>query len=205
MNNQMIRADRHLDLGSGPRPRNPLLAESAIGLDLRGAENRDASSTNRVIKWNAVNDQIPFPDNSFSSCSAFDFFEHVPRIWPSSEQDHIRYPFVDLMSEIFRVLQPGGVLLAATPVYPARDAFSDPTHVNFLTLDSHRYFCGPQPWAEMYGFEGLFESELVEVGLPHFLYAELPPWGIRKAKLLWRRVLGQQMTHLLWRFKAVKF
>jgi SAM-dependent methyltransferase len=193
----------HLDLGSGQHPRNPLLAESLVGLDLKSSSGSEESFP-KVLKWNAVTDLIPFPDCSFSSCSAFDFLEHVPRIWSSPTGDGLRYPFVDLMSEIFRILEPGGIFLAASPVYPTRDAFSDPTHINFLTRDSHRYFCGPNPWARVYGFQGEFNAELIRVGLPSFLYGPVPSPMVCRSKLIWRWICGRPATHLLWKFKVVK-
>jgi SAM-dependent methyltransferase len=200
----MSSPSRHLDLGSGPVPRNPLGAREVVGLDLRGAKTISESSAIKVMAWNAVSEKIPFPDQSFSSCSAFDFLEHVPRVWPAGTGADVSFPFVELMSEIHRVLRPGGLFLAASPVYPTVDAFTDPTHVNFLTKESHRYFCGSDPWARAYGFRGRFHPEMIEIGLPHFLYSVLPSVPIRRAKVLWRRILGQQPTHLLWRLRADK-
>jgi SAM-dependent methyltransferase len=193
---------RHLDLGSGLNPRNPLRAQEIFGLDIRGTDSLDSGAGSKVLKWNAIGQRIPFPDHFFSSCSAFDFLEHVPRLWPAADGISVSFPFVDLMSEIYRVLMPGGILLAATPVYPSLDALTDPTHVNFLTVDSHRYFCGFEPGAQMYGFRGSFHAELVEVGLPHFLYGSLPSLTVRRGKVLWRKVRGRPATHLLWRLRA---
>ena len=35
------------------------------------------------------------------------------------------------MNEIYRVLKPNGYFLHRTPAFPAKQAFSDPTHVKF--------------------------------------------------------------------------
>jgi SAM-dependent methyltransferase len=198
----MSSPSRHLDLGSGLFPRNPLGAAEVVGLDLRDAKAINEQSSAKVLAWNAVSEKIPFSDQSFSSCSAFDFLEHIPRVWPARNGADVSFPFVELMSEIHRVLRPGGLFLAATPVYPTVDAFTDPTHVNFLTKESHRYFCGSDPWARAYGFRGRFHPELIEIGLPHFLYSTLPSAPVRQAKLFWRRIIGQQSTHLLWCLRA---
>lgn len=196
---------RHLDLGCGDSPRNPLKAQDLFGLDLRGREIPGAGClAPGVWEWNVVRSALPFPENFFSSCSAYDFLEHVPRSWPSTDGAGITFPFVDLMSEIFRVLKPGGVLLAATPAFPKPNAFVDPTHVNFLTIDSHRYFCGSSPLAEIYGFRGRFEAELVEFGIPRFLDYPTPGKWARKLKMFARAIRGQPPQHMLWRLRAEK-
>ena len=76
---------------------------------------------------------IPYPDCSFDSISAFDFIEHVPRIL-AINQESTKFPFVELMSEIWRVLKPNGMFYALTPAFPHGAAFHDPTHVNFIAI-----------------------------------------------------------------------
>jgi SAM-dependent methyltransferase len=63
------------------------------------------------------------------------------------------------MSEIHRLLKPGGVFYAVTPGYPSPAAFQDPTHVNFITLGTIEYFSGSSVHARTlgYGFDGEFE------------------------------------------------
>ena len=74
---------------------------------------------------------IPFGDNTFNFCTAFDFIEHIPRIpYPESKK---RLAFFELMNEIYRVLKPGEMLLHFTPAYPSKEAFQDPTYVNIIT------------------------------------------------------------------------
>jgi hypothetical protein len=73
------------------------------------------------------------------------------------------------MDEVYRVLKPGGWFFSKTPVYPAAEAFRDPTHVNIITDQTFsKYFSGPT-WAKKYGFRGQFE--LVRQGWsgPHLL------------------------------------
>ena len=196
---------RHLDLGCGTVPRNPTNALELYGLDLRGAKmSAHPRPPPGVWKWNVVREALPFPDNFFTSCSAYDFLEHVPRAWPNVDGVSVQFTFVDLMSEIYRVLRPGGLFLAATPAIPKPETFVDPTHINFLTKKSHQYFCGASPMARMYGFEGRFTAEMVEFGIPKFLNTPCPPSWSRRTKVFWRLIRGNPIPHLLWRLRAEK-
>lgn len=148
----MTLPDTHLDLGCGDHPRNPYERGTLYGVDIR-MPDRPVDYEHRVA--NLVLEPIPFADSSLGSVSAFDYLEHVPRLLPDS-RGGTRFPFVQLMDEIWRVLAPGGRLYALTPAYPHPEAFVDPTHVNFITEESHTYFCGESPLGRMYGFNGRF-------------------------------------------------
>ena len=64
------------------------------------------------------------------------------------------------MSEIYRILKPGGRFLSFTPAFPAAAAFRDPTHVNIITVETFPlYFDVKNGWAKMYGFNGGFIIE----------------------------------------------
>ncbi len=145
--------DRHLDLGCGKFPRNPYDRKTLCGVDIRplqieGVDYRPA---------NLTLDPIPFDDDYFASVSAFDFIEHVPRIFPTADGRGTRAPFIDVMNEVWRVLAPGGRFYAITPAWPHPQAFADPTHVNIITEDTVNYFCGDNPLGRMYGFSGTFK------------------------------------------------
>jgi SAM-dependent methyltransferase len=62
-----------------------------------------------------------------------------------------------MMNEIHRILRPGGLFIALTPCFPSPAAFTDPTHVNFISEETHLYFSGPN-YANVkgYGFMGKF-------------------------------------------------
>lgn len=194
-------ATRHLDLGCGSHPRNPYRRDRLYGVDLVAA---DAVAGAEIARANVAVEPIPFPDNHFDSVSAYDFFEHVPQILPSADQRGTRFPFIELMNEVSRVLKPRGLLYAVTPCYPALEAFQDPTHVNILTDRSHVYFVGPQPVARMYGFSGHFE----------LLRSE---WTVFRdgldplARLTWRQRVRRfnyrrkgQLSHVIWEFRSSK-
>lgn len=138
-----------LDIGCGMRPKNPFQAQHVFGLDIRGNEQGNVKYADLTV------DAIPYPDNEFDFLTAFDFLEHVPRVMYLPTR---RFPFVCLMSEIWRVLKPSGLFLASTPIYPFSEAYRDPTHVNLMTHETFPlYFDDSHRLAAMYGFEGAFE------------------------------------------------
>jgi SAM-dependent methyltransferase len=145
-------ATRTLDLGCGVNIRNPFGASDVYGIDIREDLPRN------IRRVNLSSDAIPFADNFFDFCTAFDVLEHIPRSsWALGEE---RLSFIELMNEIHRVLRPGGLFLHSTPAYPSKEAFQDPTHVNIITEDTlPYYFCEPMCWAKGlgYGFAGSFE------------------------------------------------
>lgn len=149
----VVAARTHLDVGCGASPRNPYRCEEVFGLDIRSGLS--APGVVEIRAANVAVGPIPFDDQLFDSVSAYDFFEHIPRY--DSGPGRPVFPFIHVMNEVHRVLKPGGILYAVFPAYPHSLAFCDPTHVNVLTERSYRYFCGVQPMAGMYGFEGRFD------------------------------------------------
>jgi hypothetical protein len=65
------------------------------------------------------------------------------------------------MNELRRILKRGGLFYSATPAFPCKSAFVDPTHVNIITEQTFPcYFCTDPhsgPWVRRYGFNGVFE------------------------------------------------
>jgi len=143
----------HLDVGSGGTPRNPFNASELFACDMLDPEQVNLGC--EYIKCNLVG-TLPFENDFFSSVSACDVLEHIPR-W-LKEGSKISFPFVNFMNETFRILRPGGIFYAVTPMFPASAAFIDPTHVNFIASGTEFYFGGPNHAKKLgYGFEGEFE------------------------------------------------
>ena len=192
--------NRHLDLGCGAVPRNPYGRPALYGIDLRAFEDTPQ------VQFRAANltmVPIPFPDNHFASVSAFDFLEHVPRVLPNATGDGTRFPFIELMGDIWRVLAPGGRFYAVTPAYPHDEAFRDPTQVNILTAQTHDYFCGERPYAANYGFNGRFRAQRAEWVV--LRDAELAiGYTLSQRLRLWRRRIRGQISHFLWELEAIK-
>lgn len=190
----------HLDLGCGGRPRNPYGYERLYGLDIRlpdeKPENVELKTANLSI------DKIPYPDNYFDAISAFDFIEHIPRVLNGGEYG-TRFPFIELMNEIWRVLRHEGVFYALTPGYPSKEAFIDPTHVNFITEATHTYFCQGRCYGKNYGFTGLFKAKRVEWVYPRLHYSVSDNFAV-KFKTLFKKIKLKPQTHILWELQAIK-
>ncbi len=193
---------RHLDLGCGTRPRNPYGRDELHGVDIRAHHEPGRVE---VRQANLTLAPIPYADSHFDSVSAYDFLEHVPRVLPTPDFLGTRFPFIELMNEIWRVLVPGGVFYAVTPAFPHPAAFRDPTHVNILARDSHIYFTRPELLARMYGFRGDFSVRRV---LPakggEFDYEPTEPPGLMRSYRLQRRERRGENSHLVWEFEAHK-
>lgn len=104
----------HLDLGSGKNVRNPCGLPNVYGIDISSVDINLEGST-QVISAD-ITKELPFPDCYFDSISAFDVLEHIPR-WERNTDGEIIFPFVNLMSEIYRTLKPSGIFIAVTPAY----------------------------------------------------------------------------------------
>lgn len=195
-----MKSTKHLDLGCGSIPRNPYQSSELYAVDIYKSDELP----NNVIfaKANLYTEPIPFDSNSFSSVSAYDFLEHVPRVL-SDEKKGTRLPFIELMNEVWRVLEPNGTFFAIMPVYPHKDLFKDPTHVNFITADTHEYFAGPT-YAKMYGFNGKFDVLRVEKVFPR-IEKRKDSVTAKKIKSFFRQFLRfKQKSHIVWELKAIK-
>lgn len=87
-----------------------------------------ASPANYIMD---LNDTWKFPDNSVGIIRAADALEHL------RDKQHV-------MSEIHRVLAPGGFLLSYTPSALGQGAFQDPTHVSYWVKNSFYYYTKSQ-------------------------------------------------------------
>ena len=152
-----------LDLGCGANPRNHYKADSFMALDQFPVTNKESDW---YLQADLVWEPIPLGDNSVDYVTAFDFIEHIPRVVYVDKE--AKYPFIDLMNEIWRVLKPGGLFYSSTPAFPHAAAFQDPTHVNIITPDTWgEYFDNVKRWASPYGFTGAFQIESIGYSGPH--------------------------------------
>lgn len=194
--------DRHLDLGCGGNPRNPYGRTIVYGVDI----NPGISDKATIVKSDAVTGDLPFGNGYFASVSAFDFLEHVPRSAFLSDlngQNRTVFPFIHVMNEIWRVLEHEGRLYALTPAYPHGAAFGDPTHVNFITSGTHKYFCGEHPMGRMYGFEGRFRKIRSSWVKPEWHFGAQPLSISRALRSILMKPLGR-LSHIVWELEAIK-
>lgn len=191
---------RHLDIGCGTTPQNPYQKPELFGIDIRNV--RAAPGVDIRCADLSVN-PIPFPDGFFGSVSAFDYLEHVPRIIVMPDGKATAFPLIKLMSEIWRVLTPGGRFYALTPVYPHVEAFQDPTHVNIMTSETHWYFCGDTPKGAIYGFEGRFRHLRTEFAVKKDALIASTFTVSQRLRRFKYSVQGR-LFHFLWELEAVK-
>lgn len=199
----MIPPTRHLDLGCGFTPRNPLGQSQLFGCDLLDIAHFGDSPPFEYKRADLVRSGIPYPDSHFDSVSAFDFVEHVPRHSVNAQGDPIA-PFISLMNEIYRVLLPNGLFIASTPAFPYPEAFQDPTHVNIITIRTHEYFCGDEPYAARYGFTGRFHVKRVEFEPRKNIFDNESSRFRKTIRKFNRRWLKRESPSLTWELIAKK-
>lgn len=159
--NRGLSEARLLDIGCGTKPTNLFGARQFHGIDIREDAERNIRYADLVVE------PIPYPDSYFDYVFAGDFIEHVPRMVYLPAR---RFPFVELMNEIYRVLKPEGIFFSRTPVFPFTPAFRDPTHVNIITHETFPiYFDDKTRAAAMYGFKGSFRILKQGIRPPHLL------------------------------------
>lgn len=197
----------HVDLGSGNRIRNPFSSSKVTGSDYKLPVTKDFDTDFYVFD---LTKDFPFKNNSISSFSAFDVIEHIPR-WERISNEKMRFPFISFMNEINRCLMPGGYFYAVTPAFPSAAAFQDPTHVNFITEETIKYF-SEAGWANNLEYEYSGNFKIVHQS---WVYSDcvFSEFRIRPNSILvyYRTLLinllkiiknvhlsGNKPTHLLW-------
>lgn len=127
--------DFHVDLGCGTRPKGRIgidrhaspgvavvmdLDNESGGLLFSVAERPGEDAPQPAARMDAVARGLPFADSSVKSVISHHFFEHVGE------------GFVPLVDEIYRILEPGGILRAITPLFPSTSAVEDPDHKRYF-------------------------------------------------------------------------
>jgi len=126
-----------IDLGCGRRKK-----AGYFGIDCQELDGVDM-----VCDCNEV---IPLDDNIASEINAVDFLEHVN----NDKRIHI-------MTEVWRLLKPGGLFTSITPSTDGRGAFQDPTHLAFWNENSFWYFTRDD-YRALYNIKPKFEIVSLE-------------------------------------------
>ena len=125
-------------------------------------------------------DRTPWPVQT----NTFD----VIRLW--SVMEHLR-DLVAVMEEVHRVARPGAMVLIGTPHFSSANAYTDPTHVHFLSGRFLDYFVQGTEMSGHYGFYSKARFELLErrVTLSPF-------WARLRITRLMNRMLPVYETYL---------
>jgi SAM-dependent methyltransferase len=147
-----------LDLGAGTAERHP----GAVRLDR-------ARSVDPHVVADLDRGGLPFRAGVFQTVAAYDVVEHVADL-------------VALVSEVHRVLRPGGLFLVTTPHFSSANAYTDPTHRRALALRSFDHFADDNSLA----------------------YSSRPRFEIRTANLIFRPgLVGRLMRRVARRWPDV--
>lgn len=119
----------HLLLGAGTEqkkrislPEGPLAWVNLITLDF----NEDMKPD---VVWDMNRVPLPFPDNTFDEIHAYEVLEHT------GQQGDFRFFFAQF-ADLWRMLKPGGHLMATVPQWDSPWAWGDPSHTRIITKGS---------------------------------------------------------------------
>jgi len=123
------------------------------GVDIQPDDEGD--SVDEVVDLNRL--PWPWPDNSIEAIHASNVLEHLAPLGPSMGQLNI----AAVMSEIYRIMQPGAVVEILVPSTDGRGAWQDPTHVTYWNRNTFLYF--------IKGEQTLGGKSFAESGYPQFV------------------------------------
>jgi len=138
-----------IELGCGNLKREP----GSIGVDILDSPVVD-------IVGDVLEVLSHFPDQSVTAISSFHVFEHLPDVKA-------------VLSEVQRVLVPGGRMVVVVPHFSNPFFYSDPTHRNFFGLYTFCYYCRSTRFRRTIPtYVELSELELVDLKL---VFKSFPP------------------------------
>ena len=110
------------------------------GTDIReGYINLDCVDLKGVDVLHDIKDlPLPFESNMFDEVICRSILEHADP--------------APLLREIHRILTPGGCVIIVSPHFSAADAYRDPTHVRFYSIESFDFFLSSHKRNYYFGF-----------------------------------------------------
>jgi len=128
-------------------PGTPLEFQDLTTVDFNPDVKPDVLHDLNITPW-------PFADNSYDEIHAYEVLEHL-----GQQGDY--ESFFATFEEIYRILKPGGFLLATTPRWDSVWAWGDPGHTRIISegslvfLDQTRY--GRPPMTD---YRGIYKGDL---------------------------------------------
>jgi len=137
-----VRLRRKLDLGAGSQVP---ISDEWVTLDIVKTFRPD-------VLGSAYH--LPFADGALKAVKCHHVLEHIPRDYfvfhkewtRANDAQHFpayieaRRGLVDVMNEMWRVLEVGGQAWIEVPLFPTEEAIADPTHGSFLVSATFDYF-----------------------------------------------------------------
>ncbi|MCL4458575.1 MAG: methyltransferase domain-containing protein [Chloroflexi bacterium] len=155
-----------IDLGCGNRKR-----PGHIGVDKHSLPGID-------IVWDVENG-LPFEDNCVDYIYSEFLFEHVRNL-------------IFLFQEVYRVCRHNAIVEIIVPYYASIGAFKDPTHVQFFTEETIRYFTTDRWYGSDYGINTNFEVVKITYNYRRPFSGRLPfMWLFRR--YLWNVVHSMRL------------
>lgn len=96
-----------------------------------------AESHKPDIVWDLLDMPLPFPDNFFDEIHAYEVLEHT------GAQGDYKF-FFKQFEEFYRILKPGGYLMATCPSRHSPWAWGDPSHTRIIQPENLVFLCQPQ-------------------------------------------------------------
>ena len=115
-----------LDIGCGASPQ-----PGFVGMDVRPLSGVDIVHDCNVHPW-------PLPDGCVLQAVCSHLVEHIPPV--AIVDGRTRFPFVEFMDEVWRVLRDDGELAIAAPHGSSQGFIQDPTHCNAVNETTWLYF-----------------------------------------------------------------
>lgn len=115
-----------LDIGCGANKQ-----PNFFGIDIQDLPGVDLIWDFNIIPW-------PLPDECALRAMASHIVEHVPPV--SLENGKTRFPFIEFMDEVWRLLKVDGEFMIACPHGSSQGFLQDPTHCNALNEATWAYF-----------------------------------------------------------------
>jgi hypothetical protein len=137
-----------LDIGCGAQKQGA----DWIGLDLQNIPGVDIVWDMNIHPW-------PLPDECVTTAICSHVLEHIPKVALdySRPSNPTRFPLIEFMDEIWRVMKPDGHLAIAVPHGASESFIQDPTHASPLNEITFYYFdplfkAGEAPPGYLYQF-----------------------------------------------------